>query len=115
MATVHELLFLAPIPRGHDLVVLTFGRVPASDGASTVVLDRTASTLYCSEDLYGPLHQDPVLALTDPVAVVTRWAWTLKSTAAGICGGAMIATTGRGGGLSAKTLLLMDPPGTPYR
>jgi hypothetical protein len=40
--TVHELPFLAPVPRGHDVLVATMRRAPDS------------SVLYCGESLWGP-------------------------------------------------------------
>lgn len=106
MASLLELPFLAPIPRGHEVLVVTFA---LDDKAPTVVLDRTASTLYCPGDLWGPLHQDPALAVTDPVAVVTRWAWTVQSTLGGTCAGALISSKSWGGDrLEVKTTLLVE-------
>jgi hypothetical protein len=113
MATVHELPLLAPIPRGHEVLVVTF----AFDGtASTLVLDRTALCLYYSEALRGPLHQDPLLAVSDPISVITRFAWTVQSAFEGVCAGAMMSTRQSGGELSElKTLLLLDAERPPYR
>lgn len=113
MPTAHELAFLAPIPRGHEVLLVTFtleGKSPK------LVLDRTASSLYCPEELWGPLHQDPVNAVTDPVAVITRWAWTVQSATEGVCAGALLSTKHRGGDRhDVRTMLLIEPAGAPYR
>jgi hypothetical protein len=106
MPSLHELPFLAPIPRGHEVLVVTFA---SEDKTLTAVLDRTASSLYCPEALWGPLHQDPVRAVTDPVAVITRWAWTLRSAVEGVCAGAMMSTKSWGGDRhEVKTILLVE-------
>ena len=112
MPTAHDLPFLAPIPRGHEVLVVTFTLAGKSP---TMVLDRTTSNLYCPEPLWGPLHQDPVLAVTDPIAVVTRFAWTVQSAVEGVCGGALVSTKGWGDRYEIRTLLLVEPAGTPYR
>lgn len=112
MPSAHELPFAANIPRGHAVLVVTFtlgGKSP------TMVLDRTASSLYCGEDLWGPLHQDPIHALTDPVTVVTRWSWTVRSAFEGVSAGALVQTKGWGERHEVKTLLLVEPSGVPYR
>ena len=110
--SLHELPFLAPIPRGHDVLVVTFTLAGKSP---TIVLDRTAANLYCTEDLWGPLHQDPVLAVTDPVAVITRWTWTVRSAVEGVCAGAVMSTKGWGDRHEVKTCLLVEPSAAPYR
>jgi hypothetical protein len=106
MPTAHELAFVVPIPRGHQVLVVTFtgqGKSP------TMVLDRTASTIYCPDALWGPLHQDPVTAVTDPVAVITRFAWTVKSTTEGVCAGSLVSTNSSGGDRhEVKTILLVE-------
>lgn len=56
-----ELPFAAPIPRGHEVVVVTF---TLDDRSPTIVVDRTASTLFCPEALWGPLHQDRAMVST---------------------------------------------------
>lgn len=73
------------------------------------MLDQTASSLYCAEGLWGPLHQDPVRAVTDPVGVITRWAWTVRTAVEGVCAGAMMSTKSWGGDRhEVKTLLLVE-------
>lgn len=112
MPTVHDLPFVAPVPRGHDVLIVMFTNGSYSP---TLLFDRTASTVYCPEAITGALHQDPVLAVTDPVAVVTRFAWTVKSATEGICAGALISVNRLGDRFDAKTTLVVEPPGTPYR
>ena len=112
MPTLHELPFLAPIPRGHEVLVI---KLTLGDKSPSVVLDRTAANLYCTDELWGPLHQDPGLAVIDPIAVAKRWNWAVKSVTEGVCAGAMISSKSRGDSYEAKTLLLFEPPGTPYR
>lgn len=109
--TVHDLPFLAPIPRDHEVLVATFATT--ENRIATAVLDRTASILYCPEDLWGPLYKDPVLAVTDPVAALTRWTWTLRTAVEGSCVGALVAA-GRGGE-DARTRLVVEARTAPYR
>lgn len=113
--TVHELPFVPAIPRGHEVAAITF----AMDGngkSPTLVFDRTAQAVYCPDELSGALQQDPATAVRDPVAVVTRWAWTVKSTTQGLCVGALIASKRSGaGGTDTKTLLVLEPAAAPYR
>jgi hypothetical protein len=105
MPTVYELPFIAPIPRGHEVQVITFN----GDESPTVVLDKTTSSLYCPEALWGPLHQNPALAVTDPIAVATRFSWTVRSVVAGVCAGAMMSTNQWGGDRHVvKTLLMVE-------
>ena len=113
MPVAHQLAFFAPIPRGHEVLLVTFNM----EGKSPkLVLDRTAANLYCPDALWGALHQDPVLAVSDPVAVLTRWSWTVQSAVAGICAGAVLSTKQSGGDRhDAKTLLLIEPAAAPYR
>lgn len=112
MTTAHELPFLAPIPRGHEVLIVKFSLAGKSP---SLVLDRTASSLYCPEALWAPLHQDPALAVTDPVALVTRFAWVVKSAVEGLCAGALVATTAGHDRYDVKTILLLEPPALPYR
>lgn len=111
MPSTFELPFASPIPRGHDVLVVTFA---LADKAPTLVLDRTAAVLYCPEVLWGALHHDPALAVTDPIAVVTRWSWTVRSAMEGVCAGAVVSTK-NWGDFDVKTLLLVEKATTPYR
>lgn len=110
MPSVHDLPFIAPVPRGHDVLVATF---VIENRVAIAVLDRTASTLYCPEDLWGPLYQDPVLAVTDPVAALTRWTWKLRSATEGSCLGALVASSKNGE--EPRTRLVVEARATPYR
>lgn len=113
MPTLCEVPFLASIPRGHDVLVVTFN---LGDKSPSVVLDRTAANLYCTDELWGPLHQDPALAVTDPIAVAKRWNWKIKNAIQGVCAGAMISTKSWGGdNYEVKTLLVLETPAAPYR
>ncbi len=113
MARVLELPFSAPIPRGNQVLIVTFAN---GEKSPTLALDQTASLLYCGNDLRGPLHQDPALAVSDPVAVVTRWAWTVTSHFEGICAGAMVTSKSTGDSrYEVSTTLLVELPGNPYR
>jgi hypothetical protein len=112
MPVAHELSFHTPIPRGHDVLLVTFGLV---DKTAVLVLDRTASNVYCAGALWGPLHQDPALAVTDPVAAVTRYAWKVRSAVEGVCAGALLSTEGWGDRHEVKSILLLEPAAAPYR
>lgn len=112
MPSVHDLPFVAPIPRGHEVLLVTF---TVDNQSPTLVLDRTTSIVYCPENLWGPLHQDPVLAVSDPIAAVTRFAWTVRNTVAGTCVGALISTQNSGNKQEAKTRMLIEPATAPYR
>ena len=111
MPSTHELLLVAAIPEGHDVLVVTFA---LADQTATLVLDRTASILYSPEVLWGALHQNGSLAVKDPIAVVTRWSWTVRSVVEGICAGAIVSTKSWGD-FEVKTILLVEPATTPYR
>jgi len=110
MPSIIELPFLAPIPRGHDVVVVTF---TLDDRSPTLVVDRTAGTVYCPDALAGALQQDPLHAVADPISTLTRWSWTVKSTMSGVCAGALVSTRVSGNNrYELKTHLLMEPAAT---
>lgn len=112
MPSVHDLLFGAPIPRGNEVLVATF---TLEERSSTLVLDRTTSTLYCPEELWGALQQDTINAVREPVGVITRWSWKVKGVVIGTCVGAIVSTTTRGE-QQVRTRLLVEPgPAAPYR
>lgn len=109
MPKVISLQFAAPVPRGHDVLVVTFsGQV----GVETVVLDRTVSTLYCSDRMFDIVQQYPEHAVTDPIALVTRWAWTVRESVQGTSAGSVVGTS-----RAVSTRLLVEPQAAtaPYR
>lgn len=109
-----ELPFVACVPRGHEVFVAWLKRSPDATHESALVLDRTASILYCDPSLWGPLGRDP-RALLDPVAVLTRWTWVVTRSIAGISVGAMVLTTSSGDANDAQTRLFVQSSATPYR
>ncbi|MBS2018240.1 MAG: hypothetical protein JST00_35550 [Deltaproteobacteria bacterium] len=112
---VVRLLFLAPVPRGHDVVVTWFKQHGDSPDECLVVVDLTAGVLYCDENTWGPLGTTE-LALRDPVTVLTRWSWVLTRSLSGVSGGALVSTKDRGEGNHVRTDLFVEPgPPAPYR
>jgi hypothetical protein len=111
---LHELPFLAPVPRGHEVLVATLRRSPDSDQRASLVLDRTTGVLYCGEPLWGPLDRTP-LALTDPIGVLTRFTWTVIQRDEGRVMGAMISSASTGDRNHAFTRLYLEAPAGPYR
>jgi hypothetical protein len=113
--SVYQFLFLAPVPKGHGVLVAQL-RQHGGDEA-WVVLDRTASTLYCDETLWRSLLRcDDVLhAVQDPLAVFAGHNWVPMTEVSGICGGAIMATTSGGDSNFAKTYLLVEPGPAPFR
>jgi hypothetical protein len=112
----HEIPFLAPVPRGHDVLVVWFKRTPeAPNESAALVLDQTGGILYCDDTLWGPLGTDP-RASTDPVGVLTRWSWTVTRSYNGTVQGCAVSTKDRGDSNHAKTRLFVERTNsTPYR
>ena len=102
--SVVELAFLAPIPRGHEVSVSMLRREPESDVVTTLVVDRTSGIVYCGEMVWGLLEAHD-LALTNPLAALTRHAWRVESTTEGCVAGAMVSTTSTG---RAQTRLVLE-------
>lgn len=112
---VVRLEFLAPVPRGHDVLVSWFKQQPDATSESVVVLDRTAGVLYCDESTWGPLGTAE-LALRDPIAVLTRWTWVLTRSLSGMSGGALVSTKDRGESNHVRTDLFVEEGApSPYR
>lgn len=110
-----ELPFLAPIPRGHEVLVVGLLRAPTATEPSWLVVDRTAGILYCGENLWGPLGQSAEAA-SDPVAVLTRWSWRVARSATGRVRAALVASSDVGDSNFARTRLFLEPEGAgPYR
>jgi hypothetical protein len=113
----HELPFTAPIPRGHEVLVAVMRRAPDSLVVEHLVLDETTSTLYCTDGLRGPLGRH-TLATTDPIAVLTRWTWTVERAQRGTVVGAIVSESPRRGPEhDQSTLLFVEPraDASPYR
>jgi hypothetical protein len=115
MTTLVEIPFFAPVPKGHEVLVVTF----ELDGKSPMLVhDKSASTVfYYGDDLAGPLNRMPELAVTDPVAAITRFPWTVKSALAGLCTGALCTThyTSARGPESTTRLFIEPASAQPYR
>ena len=109
MPKIISLTFAAPVPRGHDVLVVTFTGPYANE---TVVLDRTDSVLYCSDVMLGVMQQHPEQAINDPIAVVTRWSWRVQEELQGTSAGSVLCT-----GRPVSTRLLVEPATStaPYR
>jgi len=110
-----ELPFLAPIPRGHEVLVVGLLRDPGAFEPSWLALDRTAGVLYCGENLWGPIGRSAEAA-TDPVAILTRWSWRVAQSATGRVRAALVGSSDVGDSNFAKTRLFLEPEGAgPYR
>lgn len=105
---------MASVPRGHEVVVAWLKRSADATRETALVLDRTAGMLYCDDALWGPLGRDPRV-LDDPLAVLTRWTWTVTRSIAGIAAGAVVLTTSSGESNEARTRLFVTSPATAYR
>jgi hypothetical protein len=110
---LHEVFFLAPVPYGNEVAVLTLRR---SDTQITLVLDQTAHVRYCNEAIWGPIGASP-LATTDPAAVLQRWGWVLIRATTGRSAGALVSTTDVGEANHVQTRLFVGPASAagPYR
>jgi hypothetical protein len=114
VAELHELPFLAPVPRGHDVLVVSLRRTPDDPSLSRFVLDQTDGVLYCDEKLWGAFGRD-VLATQNPLGVLTRWSWVVEKAATGRVAGVMISTKNWGDTNHSETRLFVEPMGAPYR
>jgi hypothetical protein len=115
MATFFDLPFVAPVPQGHDVLVVHFHQGEPTR-LEALVLDRTDRVLYCGDRLWGPLGNDPALALHDPVAVLTRFTWRTGQTVSGVSGGAIVSVKTSGDANESRTRLFVEPgAGAPYR
>lgn len=110
---VHELQFLAPVPRDHLVLVATVHR---EGRTGSFVLDQSAGILYSDESLWGPLGRRAT-AVTDPLATLAQYDWTPVKATVGRVVGAMISTRNTGEANHAETRLFVEPaaPGSPYR
>jgi hypothetical protein len=111
----YELPFLAPVPHGHEVVLVALLRSAESTKKTFLALDRTASILYCDDELWGIFRHEHEVA--DPVAALTRWSWVVAKSTTGRVVGAMVSTADTGDSNHAKTRLFIEPivPGAPYR
>ena len=107
--------FLAPVPRGHEVLIGMVRQAPDSDVRASFVLDRTSGLLHCSERLWGPFGADPA-ALVDPVAVLGRWSWVFERVLAGHSLGAIVMTQDDASRSRGQTRLFVAPAvAQPYR
>jgi hypothetical protein len=113
MPTTIDLPFSAPVPKGNEVLVVTF----ELDGKSPVLVhDKTAALVYFPDDLSGPLMRAPELAIDDPVGAITRFPWVVKSAIAGISLGALVSMRLGLRGQEPTTRLVVEPASTqPYR
>lgn len=110
---MHELWFLAPVPRDHLVLVATVHR----EGAyGSFVLDQTAGVLYADAVLWGPLGKR-ASAVVDPLATLAQYDWTPVKTTVGRVLGAMMSTKNTGEANHAETRLFVEPApaAAPYR
>lgn len=107
-----ELPFLAPVPFGHDVLVV-FARTELS--LARLVLDETTHVLYCEPRLWGALGTN-LRATVDPIGALAGWKWTIERTLRGRSAGAMIAPGEQGVAEIARTRLFVEAaPTTPFR
>lgn len=88
--------------------VFVFRRTPDGVGEVSVVVDRTFGVVYADSALAGALGASP-MAIEDPVAAITRFAWALTKHVTGVSSGALVSYT------PARTVLFLGPEDSPYR
>ncbi|MDB4933251.1 MAG: hypothetical protein JWP87_223 [Labilithrix sp.] len=113
---VHEVCFVAPVPHGHDALVVTLRRSEGETSTCSFVLDQTDGILYCDEDLWSPFGSDP-LATRDPLAVLAKWSWVVAKSTTGTVIGSIVSTKDGGDQNHARTRIFVTPKaaGQPYR
>lgn len=111
-----ELSFLAPVPFGHEMVVMRFVRRQEIfldfNGPLWVVVDRTARVLYGDEHVWQVASQSPSF-IDDPVAAL-KVEWRPERVVVGKGAGALVFTKDGGESLVRTRLLVAssgsDPP-----
>jgi hypothetical protein len=111
-ALVLDLPFVAAVPRGHEVLVAWLKSAPEATRESALVLDRTASIVYCDPSLRGPLGRD-ARVLVDPVGELTRWSWGVTRALTGTAVGAVVFTTSSGDTNDAQTRLFVQGAAAP--
>lgn len=119
--TVIDLAYLAPVPAGHEVIVLNLGRADAgffdADKAECVI-DRTAGVLYADRSYLGALVANPnAQALpADAPADVLGPGWSVQRSFAGQVACTVMATTDAMKSNYARTrLYVRSAPTTTYR
>lgn len=106
-----ELPFLAPIPAGHEVLVVWLRQTPDDQRTRLLVLDQSARVLYCDDRLWGPLGANEQATL-DPVGLLTRLSWVEDRRLMGRVSGAMVTM---GASTELRTRLFLEPGSAPYR
>jgi len=110
-----ELPFLAPIPVGHEVLVVALRQSPEARRTQFLVLDQTVSVLYCDDRLWGPLSGN-VQATIDPVGLLTRFSWVVDRQFAGrVCGAMVGMATAEECNTLRTRIFLQAASDTPYR
>jgi len=76
-----QLSFLAPVPRGHQVLYARLRMGPDSGTLASFVHDLTSGVVYCDRRLAGPLGS--VAAMEDPLGVLGGFSWSLEKRVAG--------------------------------
>jgi hypothetical protein len=110
-----DIPFLAPVPRGNEVLVARLRRDASSTDERFLVHDRTGGVVYCDEHLAGPLGR-ALQATHDPLASLARWTWVVEIAVVGRAAGAVAVSSNTGEVNVARTLLFVVPAAaTPYR
>ena len=112
----HELFFVAPIPRGHDVVIVTLTDTGVYFNNLACALDETAGILYCGEDLFDTFGRQ-VMSVTDPGALLAKLGRPALRTTKGRVVGSIVSTKHDGDANFTRTRLFLQPTTatSPYR
>lgn len=109
-----EVPFLAPIPRGHEVLVAAMRHAEYTD-PFWFVLDRTTGTLYVGEESWGIFSRSKT-AVLDPIGFLAQWNWKPERCVEGKMVAATVASSNRGDSNFSRTRLFVDPSvAPPYR
>ncbi len=115
MPSVLEVEFVAPVPRGHEVHVITLTHDELGRTAQ-LVHDRTAGVVYGGTVTAGPLARDVAFACADPASHLARFSWKVTQRDVGVAQGALVTTSNHGEVNVAVTRLVLEPgPASPYR
>lgn len=106
-----ELLFAAPVPAGNEILWYRIHQPEAQRGGE-ILLDRTASTLYCDENVAFLLQDRD--AVFDPLKRATQFGWKVMKEIRGRVTSAVIVTASEP---AMRTALWIEtvPAAAPYR
>lgn len=113
--TYIEVALSAPVPRGHEVTVVSLRRDSSAREVYWLVLDRTSGVVHASEALWAPLG-DTLEAALDPVAALTRRSWTVDASTSGEVLACVVGSSDVGDSNFARTRLhVVVAPPSPWR